>query len=156
MAVHTIKKGLDLPITGGPTQEIDGAPLTARVALLAQDYQFMKPRMHAAVGDEVKRGQLLFEDRKTEGIRFTSPGAGTVVAINRGNRRAFQSLVIELTGGEREGLSVDDDFQAFGIRGWPLAIFNTRLPSVTRSIGPVIARIVFNSFARSEAVTAAS
>jgi len=114
MAVHTIKKGLDLPITGGPTQEIDGAPPTARVALLAQDYQFMKPRMHAAVGDEVKRGQLLFEDRKTEGIRFTSPGAGTVVAINRGNRRAFQSLVIELTEGEREGRPVDDDFQTFG------------------------------------------
>ncbi len=114
MAVHTIKKGLDLPISGEPTQEIGGEPPTTRVALLAQDYQFMKPRMHAALGEEVKRGQLLFEDRKTEGIRFTSPGAGTVVAINRGNRRAFQSLVIELTEAEHEGRPVDDDFSTFG------------------------------------------
>jgi len=113
MAVHTIKKGLNLPISGEPVQVIDGAPPAARVGLLAQDYQFMKPRMHATVGDQVKRGQLLFEDRKTDGIRFTSPGAGTVVAINRGNRRAFQSIVIELTDGEREGRPVDDDFQTF-------------------------------------------
>lgn len=113
MAVHTINKGLDLPITGEPVQEIDGAPPTARVALLAQDYQFMKPRMHVAVGDQVKRGQLLFEDRKTEGIRFTSPGAGTVVAVNRGERRAFQSMVIELSDGEREGQPGDDEFQVF-------------------------------------------
>lgn len=113
MAVHRIKKGLDLPISGEPIQEIDQGPPVHRVALLAQDYQFMKPRMHAAVGDRVKRGQLLFEDRKTEGIRFTSPGAGTVVAINRGERRSLQSLVIELSDGEREGRPKDDDFQPF-------------------------------------------
>ena len=113
MAVHTIKKGLDLPISGKPVQEIETAPPATRVAWLAHDYPFMKPRMFAAVGDRVKRGQLLFEDRKTDGVRFTSPGAGTVVAINRGNRRAFQSMVIELSDGEREGLPADDDFMLF-------------------------------------------
>ena len=113
MAVHTIKKGLDLPISGEPVQEIEAAPSATRVALLAQNYQFMKPRMHAAVGDRVKRGQLLFEDRKTDGVRFTSPGAGVVAAINRGDRRSFQSMVIELSDGEREGRPTDDDFAAF-------------------------------------------
>jgi Na+-transporting NADH:ubiquinone oxidoreductase subunit A len=113
MAVHTIKKGLDLPISGKPVQEIETTPPAARVAWLAHDYPFMKPRMFAAVGDRVKRGQLLFEDRKTDGVRFTSPGAGTVVAINRGDRRVFQSMVIELSDGEREGLPADDDFMAF-------------------------------------------
>ena len=49
----------------------------------------MKPSMRVKVGDEVRRGQVLFEDRKTEGVRFTSPGAGTVAAINRGARRAL-------------------------------------------------------------------
>ncbi len=113
MAVHTIKKGLDLPISGEPVQEIEAAPPSRFVALLAQDYQFMKPRMHVAVGDVVARGQLLFEDRKTEGIRFTSPGAGTVAAINRGERRSFQSLVIELSDSEREGRPTESDFQPF-------------------------------------------
>lgn len=113
MAVHTIRKGLDLPITGEPVQEVEAGPPVERVALLASDYQFMKPRMHVAVGDRVCRGQLLFEDRKSEGVRFTAPAAGTVAAVNRGERRAFRSLVIELTDSEREGRPVDEDFQAF-------------------------------------------
>lgn len=108
-----MRKGLDLPISGEPVQQIEAAPPVGRVALLAHDYQFMKPRMHVAVGDRVARGQLLFEDRKTEGVRFTAPGAGTILAVNRGERRAFQSLVIELTSGEKEGRPDDGDFQSF-------------------------------------------
>jgi hypothetical protein len=50
----------------------------------------MKPKMEAKVGDKVQRGQLLFEDRKAPGVRFTAPAAGTVVAIHRGEKRAFQ------------------------------------------------------------------
>ncbi len=103
MAVHVIKKGLDLPITGRPEQRVDTGRSVSRVAVMADDYPFMKPRMHVAVGDVVKRGQLLFEDRKTDGVRFTAPGAGTVVAINRGARRALQSLVIELSESEQSG-----------------------------------------------------
>ena len=113
MAIHKIKKGLDLPITGLPIQEIESAPSPGRVALLARDYQFMKPRMRTAVGDVVARGQLLFEDRKSEGIRFVAPGAGTVTAINRGERRAFQSLVIELSDGERGGRPAEKEVLSF-------------------------------------------
>ena len=47
-------------------------------------------------GDVVKLGQPLFADKKNEGVQFTSPGSGTVVEINRGERRVFQSIVIEL------------------------------------------------------------
>jgi Na+-transporting NADH:ubiquinone oxidoreductase subunit A len=73
----------------------------------------MKPRMHVQVGDQVKRGQLLFEDRKTDGVRFTSLGAGTVTAINRGARRALRSVVVDLTASERRGKAVDSDHQTF-------------------------------------------
>ncbi len=111
MAVHVIKKGLDLPITGAPEQRVSDAPAGAKVAILARD--FMKPRMHVQEGDRVTRGQLLFEDRKTEGVRITAPGAGTVTAINRGARRALRSVVIELTASERDGQPVDGDFCRF-------------------------------------------
>ena len=97
MAVHVIKKGLDLPITGAPEQRVFDAPAVSTVAILARDYPFMKPRMHVQQGDRVTRGQLLFEDRKTEGVRFTAPGAGTVAAINRGARRALRSVVDSIT-----------------------------------------------------------
>jgi Na+-transporting NADH:ubiquinone oxidoreductase subunit A len=113
MAVHVVKKGLDIPIKGAPQQRVESAPAVAKVAILAHDYPFMKPRMHIQVGDQVKRGQLLFEDRKTDGVRFTAPGAGTVTAINRGARRALQSVVIDLTASERRGKAADSDYQSF-------------------------------------------
>ncbi len=113
MAVHVIKKGLDLPITGAPEQRVSDAPAGAKVAILARDYPFMKPRMHVQEGDRVTRGQLLFEDRKTEGVRITAPGAGAITAINRGARRALRSVVIELTASERDGQPVDGDYCQF-------------------------------------------
>lgn len=101
MAVHKIKNGLNLPIKGQPEQRIDAVKTAGRVALLGADYVGMRPTMHVQVGDEVQRGQLLFEDKKTPGVRFTSIASGRVVSINRGERRVFESLVLELTDDER-------------------------------------------------------
>lgn len=103
MAVHVIRKGLDLPLEGSPEQKVSEGAKVTRVAVMADDYPFMKPRMHVAVGDVVRRGQTVFEDRKTPGVFFTAPAAGQVTAVNRGARRAFQSLVIELAESELAG-----------------------------------------------------
>ena len=81
--------------------------MTRRVALLADDYIGLRPTMRVAVGDDVKRGALLFEDKKRPGVRFTAPAAGTVAAIHRGDRRSFRSIVIELSRAEREGRGAD-------------------------------------------------
>jgi Na+-transporting NADH:ubiquinone oxidoreductase subunit A len=97
-----IRKGLDLPITGAPAQNIDPGPAVNRVALVGDDYIGMKPKMAVQVGDSVKLGQILFEDKKTPGVQFTSPGCGKVVAVNRGDKRKFESIVIELEGEEEE------------------------------------------------------
>jgi Na+-transporting NADH:ubiquinone oxidoreductase subunit A len=97
-----IHKGLDLPISGEPVQEIDTGPAVSRVALVGDDYIGMKPKMAVQVGDSVKLGQVLFEDKKTPGVQFTSPGCGKVAAINRGPKRKFESIVIELEGEEEE------------------------------------------------------
>ena len=100
----TITKGLDLPIAGRPEQAIDAGQPVTRVAVVGPDYHGMKPTMHVNEGDSVETGQLLFEDKKTEGVRFTSPGRGKVVAVNRGAKRAFQSVVVELDEAEGEGV----------------------------------------------------
>jgi Na+-transporting NADH:ubiquinone oxidoreductase subunit A len=92
--VHRTRKGLALPITGQPAQEIDTSSVS-RVALVADDSIGLRPTMHVAEGDEVVRGQLVFEDKKMPGVRYTAPTSGRVVGVNRGERRAFQSLVIE-------------------------------------------------------------
>ncbi|MBI4557635.1 MAG: Na(+)-translocating NADH-quinone reductase subunit A [Candidatus Hydrogenedentes bacterium] len=110
MALHKINKGLNLPIAGEPEQTIQPANRLTRVGLVAEDYLGIRPTMFVAVGDTVRRGQALFEDKKIPGVRFTAPGAGTVVAVNRGERRALQSVVIDLNENERGGkLSPDDE-----------------------------------------------
>jgi len=93
-----IKKGLDLPITGGPKQVIEDGNKVNSVAILGMDYVGMKPTMMVNEGDTVKLGQIIFTDKKNPGVNFTSPGAGVVKSINRGAKRALQSVVIELKG----------------------------------------------------------
>ena len=97
-----IKKGLDLPISGAPDQSISEGKPVSHVALIGFDYNGMKPTMEVKEGDRVKRGSLLFTDKKTEGVRYTAPAAGVVKQINRGERRGVQSLVIEIDGDEAE------------------------------------------------------
>ncbi|WP_374089997.1 Na(+)-translocating NADH-quinone reductase subunit A [Methylomicrobium lacus] len=97
----TIKKGLDLPITGGPKQVIEKGNEVKSVAILGTDYVGMKPTMLVSEGDSVKLGQILFSDKKNPGVNFTAPGAGKIKAINRGAKRALQSVVIELAGDDQ-------------------------------------------------------
>ena len=93
-----LKRGLDLPISGSPDQSVrEGKPVRT-VAVVGFDYNGMKPTMAVAVGDKVKCGQELFNDKKTPGVLYTAPASGTVVEINRGEKRVLQSVVIEISG----------------------------------------------------------
>ncbi|MEM7219126.1 MAG: Na(+)-translocating NADH-quinone reductase subunit A [Pseudomonadota bacterium] len=97
----TIKKGLDLPIGGAPAITLDDKP-PRTVAVLGPDYIGMKPTMAVREGDRVVAGQELFTDKKTPGVRFTAPAAGTVSAINRGAKRVLLSVVVDVQGDEAE------------------------------------------------------
>jgi len=93
-----IKRGLDLPIVGAPTQRIEAGRPVRSVAVIGFDYPTMKPTMAVQVGDRVKLGQILFSDKKSEGVHYTAPGAGVVSAVHRGEKRVLQSVVIDLEG----------------------------------------------------------
>lgn len=97
----TIKKGLDLPITGEPEQVVHSdAGVAKSVALIGMDYVGLKPSMSVAEGDRVKLGDVLFADKQHPSVVFTSPGCGVVKQINRGHKRVLQSVVIELDGSD--------------------------------------------------------
>jgi Na+-transporting NADH:ubiquinone oxidoreductase subunit A len=113
MATHRIRKGLDLPISGQPTQVIRDTPRVTRVAVMADDFPGMKPRMEIEEGETVKRGQVLFEDRKSPGVLHTAPGAGRVIGVNRGAKRVLQSVVIDLSDSERAGEPRPDEIATF-------------------------------------------
>ena len=103
--VHRIKKGLDLPITGRPDQNVVESKSVGSVAVIGTDSVGLKPTMEVAVGDTVKLGQVVFTDKKTPGVKYTSPANGEVVAINRGAQRMLQSVVINITGEEAESFA---------------------------------------------------
>ena len=91
----TISKGITLPIGGSPKQAIMSSVRPSRVGVLGVDFVGMKPTLLVREGDRVVKGQSLFSDKKNPGVVFVSPVCGIVVAVNRGAKRAFQSIEIE-------------------------------------------------------------
>ena len=103
MARHKVTRGVRLPLAGEPVQAVEAAAPPLRVGVLAADAVGLRPTMQVAPDDSVVRGQVLFHDKRTPDVRYTAPAAGTVVAVNRGDRRALESVVIEASRAEREG-----------------------------------------------------
>ncbi|MDG1752563.1 MAG: Na(+)-translocating NADH-quinone reductase subunit A [Thalassotalea sp.] len=101
----TIKKGLDVPVVGSPQQVIHDGNAIKTVATLGEEFVGMRPTMFVKVEDRVKKGQVLFEDKKNPGVKFTAQTAGVVKEINRGEKRVLQSVVIEIDGDEQETFS---------------------------------------------------
>ena len=72
------------------------------MAVLGPDTIDLRPTMAVNEGDSVKKGQLLFENKRLPGVRYTSPASGKVIAVHRGAKRALLSVVIEVAGDEEE------------------------------------------------------
>jgi Na+-transporting NADH:ubiquinone oxidoreductase subunit A len=144
---YKIKKGLDIPLGGAPEQRISEGAEVSSVALIGLDVHDLKPGMYVREGDRVKLGQPLFFDKQNPGVHFTSPGSGVVKAVNRGERRVLQSVVVNLEDDDAEEFdtfsterlysleagSVRDNLQASGL--W--TAFRTRpfskIPAVDAS-----------------------
>ncbi len=108
MKVFEIKKGLDLNLAGAPVQQIDTSlKKIEHVAVTGPDYVGMKPTLAVDPGQHVLAGDLLFEDKKNPGVKFTAPAAGTVESICRGEKRSFRAVTIKLDAGEKANDSVE-------------------------------------------------
>jgi len=101
----TIKKGLNLPITGEPDEGLSAGPEVSTVGLIADDYHGMKPTFLVQEGERVTLGQPLFSDKKNSKVTYTSPGCGIVQQIRRGDKRKFLSITIALEGNDEEQFS---------------------------------------------------
>ncbi|MBN2572744.1 MAG: Na(+)-translocating NADH-quinone reductase subunit A [Ignavibacteriales bacterium] len=110
MSTIKIKKGLDVPINGTPEKIITEKNVT-KVALIADDYVGVKPKFYVNEGDNVKLGDILFECKPFPDVKYTSPGAGEVIAINRGEKRIFESIVIKLNGNAQKTFSKFSEFE---------------------------------------------
>ena len=108
MHIH-LKDGLNIPSKGAPEQSIHLGPAVRQVALTGMDYHGLKPKILVSTGQQVKLGQPLFIDKHDPAVQFTSPGTGTIIAVNRGARRALETVIIRLAEDESE----ENTFESF-------------------------------------------
>lgn len=91
-----ISKGLHLPVAGEPKQVIENGSKVTSVAVLGNDFPGMKPTMAVVEGDAVRKGQVLFTDKKNAGVVYTAPATGKVAHVHRGAKRALLSVVVDM------------------------------------------------------------
>ena len=92
------KRGLNIPLHGAIKDSIISSKDLLEpkfVGILAEDYFGLKPRFVVSEGDNVRVGDPIFEDKTNEGFYVTSQVSGKIHAINRGDKRALISVIIE-------------------------------------------------------------
>ena len=95
MANFRINKGFDVKVLGKPGSVIEEYPDQQIFAVYPAEFEGIKPRLKVQAGDFVKRGDVLFENKKNERMVFRSPCGGTIKAVNLGARRFPVEIVIE-------------------------------------------------------------
>ena len=106
ISVH-IRKGFRLNISGEPSTRLEELPKPDKVALLPEKIPFLKPRLKVQVGDRVKIGTPLIEDKRNPEVVFLSPGGGRIAEINFGPRRVIREISVVLDH--------DEAYEAFPI-----------------------------------------
>jgi Na+-transporting NADH:ubiquinone oxidoreductase subunit A len=100
-----LKKGFDLRMKGIAEKKMVEVADPVLYAVKPTDFPGLTPKMEVKPGEKIQAGTTLFVDKLHPEIRFTSPVSGTVVAVNRGDRRKLLEVVVEKSG---------DDFIDFG------------------------------------------
>jgi Na+-transporting NADH:ubiquinone oxidoreductase subunit A len=95
VANFKIKKGFDVKVEGKPSSDIEDYAGQQLFAVYPSEFEGLKPRLKVKAGDSVKRGDVLFENKKNEKMFFRSPCCGTIQAVNLGARRFPVEIVIE-------------------------------------------------------------
>ncbi|MBQ8256301.1 MAG: Na(+)-translocating NADH-quinone reductase subunit A [Bacteroidaceae bacterium] len=96
--VVKITKGLDINLKGAPAAEFVSVAEPKQYALMPADFTRVTPKVVVKPEDKVKAGEPLFIDKNCPELQFVSPVSGTVVAVNRGERRRVLSVVVESDG----------------------------------------------------------
>ena len=128
-ATVTMKKGLGLNIPGEPGPAVESVTGLDRIGVVPERIPHVKPRLAVAEGDTVRRGSVLFVDKRNPEIRFVSPAGGTVKAIRFGPRRVIQAIVIAVD--KEESYESFDPLSESRIAGMERADLATHLISST-------------------------
>ncbi|MCM1109939.1 MAG: Na(+)-translocating NADH-quinone reductase subunit A [Clostridium sp.] len=89
-----LKKGLDLKLKGEAAAAAPAAVAPRLVALVPDDFPGLTLRPAVKEGERVVAGQPLMTDKLFPEIALTSPVAGEVTAVVRGERRKLMRVVV--------------------------------------------------------------
>lgn len=98
MASFKLKKGLNINLEGTPEQKYASVKDATKVTLVPDDLVGSTPKLVVRVGDAVKAGDVIWNDKLHPEIKIVSPVSGTVEDVVRGDRRKLLGVVISNDG----------------------------------------------------------
>ena len=108
MPLHSVKRGLDIPIAGAASGDPVSIDTPATLAYVPTELRGIVPRLAAREGDRVKRGSPLFHAKGNPDMKFLAPASGVVKEVRRGRRRVITDIVVEVEGDEAEAFKTWD------------------------------------------------
>jgi Na+-transporting NADH:ubiquinone oxidoreductase subunit NqrA len=84
-----ITKGLEIPLAGPPAPSLADVPGGGIITIYPREFDRIRHRLAVSEGDPIRRGGVLFRDKKNEAWRFCSPASGRIRSIVMGERRAL-------------------------------------------------------------------
>ncbi len=94
MKTVDIKTCCRINFSNAPEARIESIADPTFMAVLPEQIPLIRPRLLVTVGDRVRIGTPLYEDKANEDIKFRSPGSGRVADITYGERRVIREIVI--------------------------------------------------------------
>lgn len=98
-----VKSGLNIPLEGKPVGSPQDLPSPRQLSLNLDPFDHTRFKVHVKLGDRVKIGQPIVENKSIPGQQFVSPAGGVVSEIRRGLKRRLLDIVVD----------VDDEEEVF-------------------------------------------
>jgi Na+-transporting NADH:ubiquinone oxidoreductase subunit A len=95
-----LKKGLDIKLVGESEKVVVEYTHPKSVSIMPSDFHGMTPKMLVKAGESVKAGDILFQNKYQESVKFASPISGTIREVVRGEKRRIMEVVIDSDGNQ--------------------------------------------------------
>ena len=96
-----LRKGFDIRLKGVPEPVLASSDEPVLFGVKPVDFPGLIPKLNVRPGDVVLAGTPLFHDKIRPQIVFSSPVSGTILSVERGDRRKMLEVIIEKAGNEK-------------------------------------------------------
>ncbi|MDR1737801.1 MAG: Na(+)-translocating NADH-quinone reductase subunit A [Candidatus Symbiothrix sp.] len=89
-----IRQGLNIPLQGSAQRIKRHYDDSEHYTIYPDDYSGLSPKVAVKAGDSVKAGSPVMYDKNYPELKIVSPVSGSVLAVNRGEKRKLMSIEI--------------------------------------------------------------